>query len=87
MGAYRHYDKTMRMIQKINAVGLSKLRNYVKEKHPKENFDRNIAIVRDSFKSGTEYCCKKHGTYVNSACRIILRYYRYAVEIERNEQT
>lgn len=83
----RFKDETVLMIKKINAVGISKLRSYVKKSHPKENFDRNIAIVRDHFKSGAEYCCKKYGVEYDAPCRIILRYYRYAVEIERNEQT
>lgn len=87
MATYRYQTKTVLMVQKINAVGLSKLRSYVKEKHPKENFDRNIAIIRDYFSSGAEYCYKKYGMSTLSPSRIILRYYRYAVEIERNKQT
>lgn len=87
MGTYKNRYEIVLMIQKINDVGLSKLRSYVKERHPRENFDRNIAIVRDYFKSGAKYCIKKHGTTPDRPRRIVLRYYSYAVEIERNEQT
>ena len=67
----------------INKVGISNLRNYVNTQHPRENFDKNIVIIKDYVKSGEFFCEKKYNCGKHFACVLLNRYYRYAQEVER----
>ena len=76
-------DNTELIIMYINKVGISVLRDYVNTHHPRENFDRNIAILRDYIKSGKSFCVNKYKISPSDPNKLLNRYYKYAKQAER----
>lgn len=81
----RKPDKLRSMVLKLNEIGISRLKQYVKENHSRENFDRNIEIIKYAARNGYSDCAVKF--FVSRQCveQLLKRYYRYACECEGDQ--
>lgn len=77
----RFHPNTIRRIELINLVGISKLRKYCRIHHPGENFNRNIQLMRDYIKYGTGYIITHYNITAEYSRLLIRRYAKYAKEI------
>ena len=85
MGLTRTSDigkNTRTMITTMNRVGISRIVQFVKENHPRENVDRCMRIIRLADKHGYAETAMKINTSRQYVEQIVVRYYRYALEVE-----
>lgn len=75
-------ENTRTMIKKMNLVGISRIMQFVKENHPRENADRCIRIIRLAAKHGYAETAMKINTSRQYVEQIVVRYYRYALEVD-----
>lgn len=80
---YRGRNAILELFSRVNSVSVEQLRSYVKKHHPRQDFDRNISIIRDYQKSGTIFCAKKYGFDNGRPLQLLKQYAGYAAEIER----
>lgn len=82
----KNYE-AVRKMRKINEVGVKRIRRYVADHHPKglENFDRNIALIKDYLIGGPEYCAQKYGLTPNAGSVMLRIFYNYALEAEKED--
>lgn len=73
---------TRTMIQKMNMVGIGRIIKFVKENHPRENVERCIRIIRLAAKNGYTETAMKINTSRQYVEQIVVRYYRYALEVD-----
>lgn len=72
------------MVEKMNQVGIGEIKRYVKKYHKRENFDRNIAIIRDIAKTGYTGTITKYNFSRKAAEQILKRYYGYALNFQKD---
>jgi hypothetical protein len=74
------------MIEKMNQVGISKIVKFAKENHPRENVERCMQIIRLAAKHGYVGTAMKINTSNQYVDSVVVRYYGYALEVEKNVQ-
>lgn len=83
----RTRPETIKKIELINKVGVNKLRIYAHKHHPRENVERNIQMMRDYLKYGSDYVVMKYDIDSNTPTGVIRRYYRYALAVIGGESS
>lgn len=80
------YD-ALRKVEKINSVGLNRLRRHIEMNHPQavECFGRNIRLIRDYSLYGGDYCSRKYDVNRGYGHVVLRRYYEYALEAEKED--
>ena len=77
------YDEVVIKITQMNRVGVARIKKCARTKHPRANIDKHIAIIRDIAKLGVTGVAKNYGFSEQYASKILDRYYKMALEIER----
>ena len=81
----REYIETAKL---INSVGLSKLKLYcTTKKYPVRDFDRDIAILRQTIKYGPTSAVTKFGISRQCAHQIMQKYKQFALECAKMEES
>lgn len=85
--AGRPRELAYQKVEKINHVGLKRLRRFIEEHHPNgvEYFERNCAMIRDYCLYGGEYISKKYGCSEKNGFTVLGRYYEYALAAEKED--
>ena len=86
MGARRY--KAFSKAEKINSVGLSRIRKYLLDHHPQAalHHKQHCAIIRDYCLYGVEHCAIKYGLAPGTASVMLKRYYEYALAAEKEDK-
>ena len=80
------YDM-LKKVQKINEVGVSRIKRIVAEHHPRglKNFDRNISLIRDYALYGSEHCMQKYNVCKTASTQMLKIFYQYALDAEKED--
>lgn len=85
--AGRPREEALQKVEKINSVGLKRLRRYIEEHHPKgvEYFEKNCALIRDYCLYGGEHISSKYGISKQYGHTVLRRYYEYSLAAEKED--
>lgn len=76
------------MVEKINEVGVNKIRDYCDKHRHRLNFRRQLAIIRSVAQKGYTYTADEFGISKQAAEMALKRIYGIALEVEalKNDQ-
>lgn len=64
----------------MNEAGVSRLRRYVNQHHPREDFDRNVEIIRYAARFGYAACGDKFSISRQRVHQIVMQYRFHALD-------
>lgn len=71
-------------VTKMNEIGLVRIKKYCLNKYPNSNFDKSLHMIRKIAKYGYAGAAKQLGVSKQAAHQTLQKYYRIALEVERD---